>query len=203
MFDWNGSETPQVRASSSKSYVLAEKEKDIIKELKEWSNHKDTLNKKFALTSLQDLSTAQSFVNLLCQIVSKGYTTNRAAMLELWDGSLPACQSILVEPIIEQSWVTTDALKRKASKRCVEVFLSPDHVSGDVARAGPGDFVCIRNVHIKEIKEKGAFSPSKMKVTGVLIVHIANFQYFFLNINLLCYADKSTQKSVCNITIIL
>ncbi|XP_067040359.1 protection of telomeres protein 1-like isoform X2 [Acropora muricata] len=163
VFDCIGSDIPQVRSSSSKSYVLAEEEKDIIKELKEWSHRKETLNTKFALTSLRDLSTAQSFVNILCQIVSKGYTTNKAAMLELWDGSVPACQSILVEPIIEQNRVTSDELKHKARKRSVEVFLSPDHVSGDVARAVPGDFVCLRNVHIKEIKKERASTPSKMK----------------------------------------
>ena len=169
MFDCIGSDIPQVRSSSLKSYVLAEEEKYIIKELKEWSHRKETLNTKFALTSLRDLSTAQSFVNILCQIVSKGYTTNKTAMLELWDGSVPACQSILVEPIIEQSRVTSDELKHKARKRSVEVFLSPDHVSGDVARAGPGDFVCLRNVHIKEIKKERASTPSKMKVARVLI----------------------------------
>ena len=164
VFDINSMDTPQVRASSSKSYILTDIDKDILNELKLWATHKETLNKQFTFTRLQDLNTNQNFINLLCQVVSKCYTESGGVALTLWDGSLPACQSILVEPISKQQQVTSDELMCKAAKRCVEVFLYDDHTMGNVQRVHPGDFVCIRNVHIKEVESNSSVTAEKVKV---------------------------------------
>lgn len=164
MFDINSLETPQVRASSSKSYILTDIDKGILHELKLWATQKETLNKTFAFTCLQDLSTNQNFVNLLCQVISKCHTENGGVVLTVWDGSLPACQSILVEPISEQGQLTSDELSCRAAKRCVEVFLYDDHITGDVRRVHPGDFVCIRNVHLKEIQSDSSVTAGESKV---------------------------------------
>lgn len=144
--------TSQPRASFYKSYNLTDCEKEIIEELRSWASQKESLNKKFAFTNLKDLSTSQTFINLLCQIVAKSYTASgNGIALTLWDGSLPACQSISVEPINEQEQLKSDELVLKSAKRCVDVFLYDDHVEGDARNSRPGDFVCIRNVHIKGI----------------------------------------------------
>ena len=179
MIDINSSHTPQVRASSSKSYVLTDNDKDIIEELRSWIAHKETLNKKFAFTSLKDLSTSHDFINLLCQVVSKSYTIKGGVALTLWDGSFPACQSILVEPISEQGQVTSEELMQKAGKRCVEVFLYDDHVMGDIRRVCPGDFVCIRNVHIKEIEGDGNLTADKPKVHSTSVCNFEAPKSFF------------------------
>ena len=164
MFDITSLDTPQVRASSSKSYILTDIDKDILNELKLWATQKETLNKTFAFTCLQDMSTNQNFINLLCQVVSKRYTENGGVVLTLWDGSLPACQSILVEPISEQRQLISDELSSKAAKRCVDVFLYDDHIVGDVRRIHPGDFVCIRNVHLKEVQSDSSVTAGESKV---------------------------------------
>ena len=141
-------------------------EKDIIEELKLWASQKESLNKKFAITNLKDLSVSQNFINLLCQVVSKRYTVSgNGIVLVLWDGSLPACQSIQVEPISEQGQVTSDELVTKSANRCVEVFLCDDHMEGDVKNVSPGDFVCIRNVHLKEEKINSSLRADESKVT--------------------------------------
>lgn len=167
VFDFDAIDSPRIRASSSKSQVLTDSDKELIEELRLWATHKETLNKKFAFTSLQDLNTSQSFLNLLCQVVSKSYTVNSdGIVLTLWDGSMPACQSFLVEPISEQGQKTSDELMHKAMKRCVEVFLYDDHVMGDVRWVCPGDFICIRNVHLKEIESDAKVTTDKTKVTS-------------------------------------
>ena len=164
MFDINSLDTPQVRASSSKSYILTDIDKDMLNELKLWATQKETLNKTFAFTYLQDMNTNQNFINLLCQVVSKRCTENGGVVLTLWDGTLPACQSILVEPISEQRQLTSDELSRRAVKRCVDVFLYDDHIEGNVRRVHPGDFVCIRNVHLKEIQSDSSATAGESKV---------------------------------------
>ena len=150
MFDIHSSDTPQVRASSSKSYNLTDDEKCVLEELQAWSAHKEALNKKFSITNLKDLSTTLHFINLLAQVVAIRWTENGDMVLTLWDGSLPACQSVLVDPISEQGQVTSDKLMRKASKCCVDVILYDNHVRSIGTKICPGDFVCIRNVHVKE-----------------------------------------------------
>ncbi|KAL9973756.1 hypothetical protein ACROYT_G020251 [Oculina patagonica] len=170
VFDIDSLDTSQARSSSSRSYNLTDREKDIIEELRSWASQKESLNKKFAITNLKDLRTSQLFINLLCQVVSKSYTeSGNGIVLTLWDGSLPACQSIQVEPISEQGRLTSDDLLQKSGGRCVEVFLYDNHVEGDVRNIRPGDFVCIRNVHLKEIKCDASSTIDEPKVS--LIVH--------------------------------
>ena len=178
MFDINTLDTPQVR-SSSKSYSLTDIDKDIIEDLRSWISHKETLNKKFAFTSLKDLSTSQNFINLLCQVVSKRYTVNDGVVLTLWDGSLPACQSTVVEPISEQGQITSEQLMQKAAQQSVDVFLYDDHVMGAVWRVHPGDFVCIRNVHLKEVEGTDR-SIDKTKVTSTSSLYLGSFNLFLL-----------------------
>lgn len=166
VFEIDSLDTSQPRASSSKSYNLADHEKDVIEELRSWASQKDTLNKKFAITNLKDLSISQTFINLLCQVVSKSYTKSRnGIVLTLWDGSRPACQSIQVEPISEQGQLTSDELVQKSAKRCVDVFLYDNHMEGDVKNVCPGDFVCVRNVHLKEEKNNSSLRADEPKVT--------------------------------------
>ena len=166
MFEIESLDTSQARASSSKSYNLTDCEKDIIEELRSWASQKESLNKKFAITNLRDLSTSQTFINLLCQVVSMSYTASgNGIVLTLWDGSMPACQSMQVEPISEQRQLTSDELMEKSAKRCVEVFLYDNHVEGDVRNIRPGDFVCIRNVHLKEMKRDNSLTITEPKVT--------------------------------------
>ena len=150
MFDINSSDTPQVRASSLKSYNLTDDEKSVLEELQAWSAHKEALNKKFSITNLKDLSTTRHFINLLAQVVAIRWTEKGDIVLTLWDGSLPACQSVLVDPISEWGQVMSDKLMRKASKRCIDVILYDNHVRSIGTKVCPGDFVCIRNVHVKE-----------------------------------------------------
>lgn len=165
MFEIDSLDTSRPRASSSKSYNMTAQEKDIIEELKTWASQKESLNKKFAITTLKDLSINQNFINLLCQVVSKRYTVSgNGIVLVLWDGSLPACQSIQVEPISEQGQITSDELVAKSANRCVEVFLYDDHMEGDVKNVCPGDFVCIRNVHLKEEKNNSSLRADEPKV---------------------------------------
>ena len=150
MFDIHSSDTPQVRASSSKSYNLTDDEKGVLEELQAWSAHKEALNKRFSITNLKDLSTTHHFINLLAQVVAIRWTEKGDIVLTLWDGSLPACQSVLVDPISEKGQVMSDKLMRKASKRCNDVILYDNHVRSIGTKICPGDFVCIRNVHVKE-----------------------------------------------------
>lgn len=150
VFDIRSSDTPQVRASSLKSYNLTDDEKCVLEELQAWSSHKEALNKKFSFTHLKDLSTTHHFINLLAQVVAKRWTEKGDIVLALWDGSPPACQSALVDPISEQGQVMSDELMRKASKRCIDVILYDNHATSIGTKVCPGDFVCIRNVHVKE-----------------------------------------------------
>ena len=166
MFEIGNLDTSQPRASSSTSYNMTDCEKDIIEHLKSWASQKESLNKKFVITNLKDLSISQNFINLLCQVVSKRYTVSgNGIVLVLWDGSLPACQSIQVEPINEQGQVTSDELVTKSANRCVEVILYDNHMEGDVKNVCPGDFVCIRNVHLKEEKSNSSLRSDEHKVT--------------------------------------
>ena len=158
-FEIDSLDTSQPRASPSKSYNMTDHEKVILEELKLWASQKESLNKKFAITNLKDLSVSQTFVNLLCQVVSKCYTmTGNGIVLTLWDGSFPACQSIQVEPTSEPGQPTSDELVKKSANRCVEVLLYEDHMEGDVRNVSPGDFVCIRNVHLKEEKNNSSLN---------------------------------------------
>ena len=150
VFDIHSSDTPQVRASSSKSYNLTDDEKGVLEELQAWSAHKEALNKRFSITNLKDLSTTHHFINLLAQVVAIRWTEKGDIVLTLWDGSLPACQSVLVDPISEKGQVMSDKLMRKASKRCNDVILYDNHVRSIGTKICPGDFVSIRNVHVKE-----------------------------------------------------
>ena len=150
VFDINSSDTPQVRASSLKSYNLTDDEKSVLEELQAWSAHKEALNKKFSITNLKDLSTTHHFINLLAQVVAIRWTEKGDIVLTLWDGSLPTCQSVLVDPFSEHGQVMSDKLMRKASKRCIDVILYDNHVRSIGTKVCPGDFVCIRNVHVKE-----------------------------------------------------
>ncbi|CAH3023261.1 unnamed protein product, partial [Porites evermanni] len=150
VFDIHSSDTPQVRASSSKSYNLTDDERGVLEELQAWSAHKEALNKKFSITNLKDLSTTHHFINLLAQVVAIRWTEKGDIVLTMWDGSLPTCQSVLVDPISEQGQVMSDKLMRKASKRCIDVILYDNHVRSIGTKVCPGDFVCIRNVHVKE-----------------------------------------------------
>ena len=150
MFDIHSSDTPQVRASSSKSYNLTDDEKGVLEELQAWSAHKEALNKRFSITNLRELSTTCHFINLLAQVVAIRWTEKGDIVLTLWDGSLPACQSVLVDPISEQGQVMSDKLMHKASKCCIDVILYDNHVRSIGTKICPGDFVCIRNVHVKE-----------------------------------------------------
>ena len=169
VFDIHSSDTPQVRASSSKSYNLTDDEKTIIEELRLWTLQQETLNKKFAITSLKDLSTSQTFINLLAQVVVKSHTKTGSIALTLWDGSLPGCQSVLVEPISEEGQIMSDELMRKAAKRSVDVFLFDNHVTGDVRRICPGDFVCIRNVHLKEKNADDNLTANRPQVMYIIL----------------------------------
>lgn len=163
VFEIDSMDTSQARASSSKSYNLTDHEKDIIEELRSWASQKETLNKKFAITNLKDLNTSHTFINLLCQVVSKSKTViGDGIALTLWDGSVPSCQSILVEPISEEGQITSDELMQKAANKCVQVFLYENHVEGDASKLGPGDFVCIRNVHM--ILESTVLTTNETKV---------------------------------------
>ena len=150
VFDIHSSDTPQVRASSSKSHNLTDDEKGVLEELQAWSAHKEALNKRFSITNLKELSTTHHFINLLAQVVAISWTEKGDIVLTLWDGSLPACQSVLVDPISEQGQVMSDKLMHKASKCCIDVILYDNHVRSIGTKVCPGDFVCIRNVHVKE-----------------------------------------------------
>ena len=164
VFDIHSSDTPQVRASSSKSYNLTDDEKGVLEELQAWSAHKEALNKKFSVTNLKDLSTTRHFINLLAQVVAIRWTEKGDIVLTLWDGSLPACQSVLVDPISEQGQVTSDKLMHKASKRCIDVILYDNHVRSIGTKVCPGDFVCIRNVHVKERTADGSITAHNPQV---------------------------------------
>ena len=180
MFEIDSSDTSQPRASSSNSYNLTEQEKDAIEELRSWASQKESLNKKFVITNLKDLSTSQIFINLLCQVVSKSYTVaGNGVALTLWDGSLPACQSTLVEPISEQGQLKSQELIQKSADRCVEVFLYDNHVEGDVRKLSPGDFVCIRNVHIKELEASVNMEADEPEVTYLTVVHLTYILYHY------------------------
>ena len=170
VFDINYTDNHQARASSSKSYNLTEQEKDAIEELRLWALQKESLNKKFVITNLKDLSTSQTFVNLLCQVVSKSYTeASNGIALTLWDGSPPACQSTSVEPLSEQGELKSEELIHKSAGKCVEVFLYDNHVEGEVRKVSPGNFVCIRNVHIKELEASADMTTDKPEVTYLII----------------------------------
>ena len=165
VFEIDSSDTSKLRISSSKSYKMTDHEKNVIEELRLWASQKESLNKKFAITNLKDLSISQTFINLLCQVVSRCYTISSSGIvLTLWDGSLPACQSIQVEPISEQGQLTSDELAKKSANRCVQVFLYDDHMEGEVKNVCPGDFVCIRNVHLKEEKNNSSMRADEPKV---------------------------------------
>lgn len=169
VFDINYTDNHQAWASS-KSYNLTEQEKDAIEELQLWALQKESLNKKFVITNLKDLSTSQTFVNLLCQVVSKSYTeASKGIALTLWDGSPPACQSTSVEPLSEQGELKSEELIHKSAGKCVEVFLYDNHVEGEVRKVSPGDFVCIRNVHIKELEASADMTTDKPEVTYLII----------------------------------
>lgn len=165
MFKIDSLDLCQPRASSFISYDVTDHDKDAIEELRSWASQKESLNNKFVNTNLKDLSVSQTFINLLCQVVSKCYTmSGNGIVLTLWDGSLPACQSTQVEPISEQGKLTCDELLKKSANRCVEVFLYDNHMEGDVKNVCPGDFVCIRNVHLKEVKNSASVTADDSKV---------------------------------------
>ena len=195
LFEIDSLDRSKPRASSSKSYNVTDHEKGIIEELRSWASQKEYLNKKFAITNLKDLSVSQTFINLLCQVVSKCYTmSGNGVVLTLWDGSFPACRSIQVEPISEQGPLTSDELVKKSANRCVEVFLYDDHMEGDVKNVCPGDFVCIRNVHLKEEKNNSSLTTDDSKVTFMFYFNSTNifftcFVLFFIHIS-----DRWTPK---------
>jgi len=165
VFDIDSLDTSKLRGSSSKYYNVTDHEKNVIEELRLWASQQESLNKKIAITNLKDLNISQTFINLLCQVVSKCDTiSSNGIVLTLWDGSLPACQSIQVEPISEEGQLTSDELVNKSANRCVEVFLYDDHMEGDLKNVRPGDFVCIRNVHLKEEKINSSLRADESKV---------------------------------------
>ena len=128
-----------------------------------WAAEKESLCSSTTVTNLKDLSTSQRFVNLLCQVVSKCFTPiGNCVVLSVWDGTLPACQSIHIEPISEQGKLTSEELIYKAAGRSVDVFLYDNHAEGDVRRVCPGDFVRITNVHMKAV-DRGVDSTGKVK----------------------------------------